>query len=277
MGTPLGRLSVVARKKRPVLYEVIRPEHHRGEPTPGVKPPSGPPPSLPLSPPRPVRPTAAPKPATPAPEEPVREGRTFTITFPMLAIIAACAAMLVFVAFVAGRQFETQSTGEAPKEYTLDMDGSGARPETRGPAPSIRESAAESASLNHDTTPQKTTDPEKESETERPPTIALQKGYTYVVIQHFQKTKRADAEAAAEFLRENRIPAALLVGNDIRLVATEPFLIEQRDAAAAERERRRAGQWLQTIKELGREYDKRLRELNKPSYTFSECYPTLMR
>jgi hypothetical protein len=278
-------MGVTVRKKRPVLYEVVRPEQRGGgaaQPSSAAHPAQPPSAVRPVYAPRkePEKPLLLPK-APPGPEtasEPEAGGGGFALSLSNLAVSAAVLIVLVFVAFVAGRQYGGKSGGAPPQPIPSDLllgDGGETKPapaarpaETNRPGTRAAEAAAEEK-----TSPARP----KEPETAATPTVALQKGYTYIIIQHFNKNKRADAEAAAEFLRTQGIASALLMGGDIRLVATEAFLIEQRDAAAAERERRRAGQLQQRIKELGRQYDKRLREAGEPSYSFAECYPSLMK
>lgn len=269
---------MAARKKRPVLYEVIRPEHRRGEPEPGLvsRPQTAPPPREPGR----TAASATPppiQPVSPSTEEPVRTERTFNISASMLTVIAACVIMLVFVAFVAGRQFDAKSSGGSPEPFKFDLERVEESPVPRIASTAGTEAVKTDKPPGSSSSEQKAPIDNKDAESQRSPTVALQKGNTYIVVQHFSKNRRADAEAAALFLQNQRVPCALLVGNDIRLVATEAFLVDQRDKAAAERERRRLGTWLQQIKELGRQYDKMLREQGKPSYTFSECYPTVIR
>jgi len=104
-----------------------------------------------------------------------------------------------------------------------------------------------------------------------PPQVVLQKGYHYVVIQHFGK-KREDALVAAQYLYEKGIPCATLPGSDIRVIATEPFMVKQADAAAARRERQRADELIRKIKQIGQEFNRYLRNQGKKGYTLDGCY-----
>ena len=267
---------MAVRKKRPVLYEVIRPEHHRGAPAqPSIA-------QQPVRPPKsePGRPLLSPRttPTLEDGEETVTSGRVFNVPMSTLTVVAAFVIMALFVAFMAGKQYGAKSQGASPELIPTDImsmpeEEPSKEPEIRREETNRSDSRASEPAPGENLGLTKPKDPEPA----QPPTVTLQKGYTYIIVQHFSKNKRGDAEAASEFLRGQGVNTALLVGNDISLVATESFLIEQRDAAAAERERRRLVQLQQRIKELGRQYDKELRARNLPSYTFSECYPRLMR
>jgi hypothetical protein len=88
------------------------------------------------------------------------------------------------------------------------------------------------------------------------PTIELRRGFHYIVVQHFPTRKADDARAAAQFLIDRGLPCALYPGSDIRLLLTEPFLMDQDDAAQAKSETRRADKLLTKVRELGVEFRK---------------------
>lgn len=101
-----------------------------------------------------------------------------------------------------------------------------------------------------------------------PPKAQFQKGHHYVVIQHFRKSEREAAREAAEFLQTHGVGCFLDDRSvDLRLIATEPFLIDQEDAAAAREQKQRCEQLKQKIKQIGRDYVR-----TKPNgYTFRDC------
>jgi hypothetical protein len=87
------------------------------------------------------------------------------------------------------------------------------------------------------------------------PTVELRRGYDYVFVQYFPRSKRTTAEKVAIFLQGRGIPCAMYMGaQDIRLIATEPFLTAQDDAKAAAAQRARSDELIRKIKQLGRQY-----------------------
>ena len=264
---------MAARKKRPVLFEVFRPESPTGDPT--LKP-------------RPFRSTRLPeRPAITdereddvvrtttispsATRSPARERRVLTVSASTFTILIAGMIVLLFVAFAAGRRYESiYPSSFTPAEFTLENDEE-AEAQTDlaaaidQPAPKQVASGEEAALQPHRRMP----DPAPAA----PSQVTLQRGRNYVVVQHFNKSRqRADALAAAEFLEANGVPCATLTGADIRLIATQPFLTRQADAAAARAEQERANRLLNRIKQLGQRYNRELLNQGKKGYTFSECY-----
>jgi hypothetical protein len=276
---------VAARKKRPVLYEVFRPGIRSGDP--GLKP-------------RPFR--AAHEPERPAPADErddivirdttptssvsvssARHRRTLTVSTSTLTLVIAGMIVVLFVAFAAGRRYESfhpsahtpanltlEDGGEAETRTTLAADTDPAEPK-RGAEGPARPTDDQQASPGARRTASDPAPP--------PPTqVTLQRGRHYVVVQHFNKSRQqADALAAARFLQESGVPCATLTGADIRLIATENFLINQTDAAAGRRERQRANRLLERIRQLGQQYNRELLNQGKKGYTFSECYLYLIR
>ncbi len=194
---------------------------------------------------------------------------------PTLAILSAAMVVLLAVVFSAGRHYEslhpsaTTGPGSAQTEGA-DLgapDGSGADTDASG-ASQVGQSGSgpDQTSDAASTTASGVTD-------DQPRQIPLRPGYHYVVIQHFKKrSERQAALNAAEHLQANGVACATMTGADIRLIATEPFLIKQRDAAAARRERERADQLRRRIKELGQGYNNELLKRGEKGYTFSDCY-----
>ncbi len=98
-----------------------------------------------------------------------------------------------------------------------------------------------------------------------PAVVDLKPGYSYVVVQHFRRTKEQDAHAAAEYLQANGIAVALLPSaSEIRLIAIEGFWTNQRSADAARRERDRMQKLRTKVRELGKQYE--------GGYAFDQAY-----
>ncbi len=177
--------------------------------------------------------------------------------------VAGCVLLVVLAfAFFAGRMYErVVSTGAAPqKTAQVGQDSSGESPATppaeparvvlvepRDPAPT--ESGEASTGANE--VPEAPAAPPADG----PRQVALERGYHYLTIQFFPRSKRADAEKAAAYLTQNGVPCALLDrARDIQLLATEPFLITQNDASQAKRERARADELNRRVREIGKAY-----------------------
>jgi hypothetical protein len=200
-----------------------------------------------------------------------RPRRTLTISTSALTVLLAGMIVLLFVAFAAGRQYESgHPSTHTPAEFTLETEaGSEAQADlaaaTEPPAPA-QPVADEETTLR----PQR---PEPEPPPPARAQVTLKKGYHYVVVQHFNKSRQqADATAAGKFLQTNGVPCARLAGADIRLVATQPFLVNQANTAAGRTERERSGRLLERIKQLGQRYNRELLKQGEKGYTFSECY-----
>lgn len=277
---------MAARKKRPVLYEVYKPRPKPGEAGNrqrrfpislglGWKPAAGE---------RPVEtrgpasgtgsqvPPAAPSVSMPSGAAPSAP-RQVTITLPTLAIVVAGVLVLLAVAFSAGRKYEAAYAGAAgeARRLTGDEDAAGARPPggaSDAQAQTAEPSAAEKGASGP---PPGASAGERSGAGGGQPQITLTRGCHYVIVQHFG-AKRDDALEAARFLQERGVPCALLPGKDIRVVATEPFLIRQTDTAAAQRERQRAERLLQRIRQIGLEFEKHRRAQNKATYRLDGPY-----
>ena len=273
---------MATRKKRPILYEVFRPEPRSGDPA--YKP-------------RAFRPSrVAARPVSTDEREPdvlttttfssapiptvVRDRRAITISASTLTLLIAGMIVLLLVAFVAGRRYETDHPSTfVPADFTLESDEDAAgktRLTAANDTPSDQQTAAGPSGADGapEQADRRTADPAPAS----PSQVTLQKGYHYVVVQHFNKNRQqADAIAAARFLRDNGVPCATLPGADIRLVATQPFLVNQTNAAAARNERDRADRLLERIRQLGQQYNKDLLKQGQKGYTFSQCYLYLIK
>lgn len=97
------------------------------------------------------------------------------------------------------------------------------------------------------------------------PSVELKKGYHYLVIQHFRKNDTEQAESAARYLIAAGVPCAVqAMKADIRVIATEPFLINQKDPGR-KTEQSRANDLIQKVKKLGKEYSR------TSGYAFDQC------
>ncbi len=272
---------MAARKKRPVMYEVFHPEQQASDPTlkPRVSKLSY---QTERSAPADERDTEVvtstsfspgPKPAV------ARDRQAVTISGSTLTVLIAGVIVLLFVAFAAGRKYEsTHPSVSHATEFTLQTDDESQDPAAAGDDSSTSEPMRDEATVRQsgadDSADRAASEP---ASTERP-RVTLQRGYHYVVVQHFNKKRQpANAYAAAEFLQANGVACATLTGADIRVIATEQFLINQTDATSARRERNRAEQLKRRIRQLGQQYNKELQKQGKKGYTFSECYSHLIR
>ena len=268
---------MAARKRRPVLYEVVRrdrgglpkwkqrPEHPGPEAFPPIASPS--------TAPAPARQTEA---AEPAPTVHVVGERVhLSLGWPVIAIALAGFLVALAVSFHAGTRYAQQAG--TPDEDALtpaetaslvtgatQVAGSGTSRsgEGTGVAPTRRR-PAEAGGDAGTKTPERTSPPPDR----QPTSTELQKGYHYVFIQFFRKSKMKDAQDAAEFLRANGLPCVIQEAReDIRLIATQPLLLDQRDVADRQRERQRCDELKRRIKELGKEYARA-----GGGYAFDQC------
>lgn len=98
----------------------------------------------------------------------------------------------------------------------------------------------------------------------------FQEGYHYLVIQYFPKSRSAAARQAADFLTGKGVAVVVVRrGEDYCLVATEPFLIDDR-TQTGKQERTRCEALKKTILEAGKEYQK------TGGYDFKGCAPQRM-
>lgn len=97
--------------------------------------------------------------------------------------------------------------------------------------------------------------------------LVLEKGRHYVVVQHFRSSEREAARAATAYLQSHGVAVALDESpREYRLIALEPFLLDQKEAAARQREQKRVDALKQQIRALGREYAR------TAGYAFDQCY-----
>lgn len=94
------------------------------------------------------------------------------------------------------------------------------------------------------------------------------KGWTYLVIQHFPRAREDDARAAADFLRKNDVPCDVeVLSREVRLVSSEGFLVDQKDAAASHQARLRLDDLKKRVLAAGKQYAR------TGNYAFEMCYP----
>lgn len=194
-----------------------------------------------------------------------------TVSTSTLTVLLAGTIVLLFMAFAAGRHYESQHPSVyTPADFRLEADEGS---ETQADLAAATEPPAPAQPVAREDTSASPQRPAPEPAPPAPAAVTLKRGYHYVVVQHFNKSRQqADAVAAGEFLQENGVACATLSGADIRLVATQSFLIDQDNAAAARTERERAERLLKRIKQLGQRYNRELLKQGKNGYTFSECY-----
>lgn len=276
---------MAGRKSRPVLYEIVRsqdrarqkswfkrPETARKESPPKSAPQSTPPPK-PQTPPPPAAPT--PPANTPAytqtsrPPSPgmirLAGGRLhLTLGWPSLTVLLFGVIFILVVTFQAGIRYaqqlpptidgseETPAQLAAETEPPTESSTDWAAHRYRNPAHVAAPTADDNPSQNTPATPD--ANPTR-SQTPQPPAFSFKDGYHYVIIQFFPKSKLDDARQAAEFLQSQGVPCVIQdAKRDIRLIAREPFLIDQEDRAASRAEKQRAETLKKRIRELGKEY-----------------------
>lgn len=200
-----------------------------------------------------------------------------TVSAPTLAIAVAGLAVLLAVAFSAGQRYEAfHSSVSEPTELAQgpELDADAGTQEGSVAVIEAADADQEGGGAPAETaTPDRATGQAAQHTADKPPQVTLWKGYHYVVVQHFgKKRERQAAQAAAGYLRESGVACATLTGADVRVVVTEPFLINQEDRAAARRERDRADRLIARVRRLGQEYNKQLLKQGEKGYTFSQCY-----
>jgi hypothetical protein len=228
---------------------------------------------------------AGPRPAMTFPSPPpaiARHHRTLTISTSTATVLLAGMIVLLFMAFAAGRHYESKHPSDYTQaDFLLETEE---EPASETSLTSATDTAASGRSGGARARPvgdEETTGAQRRTPdltSAAPRQVNLQRGHHYVVVQHFNRShQQADAIAAAEFLQANGVPCAILQGADIRLIATEPFLIAQTDAAAARSTREQANRLLDRVKQLGQQYNRELLNQGKKGYTFSECYLYLVK
>ncbi|MFH1748919.1 MAG: hypothetical protein ABIG44_17950 [Planctomycetota bacterium] len=260
---------MAARRKRPVLYEVMRGSHLRD--TSERR-------QTKVAPPTPTPSPAAPPTAAATPDRsPFRftGGRLYAeLGWPALSVVAIGALFILWVTFQAGGRY---ARNKPPSNDVADTHA--------GSPLGVVEPGAEDTSASHSAArderlatppgaPNETAnDPAADSNRflKEPVAFEFQPGYHYIVIQHFYRTRRDDAVQAANYLRENGVSCIVMPRTrDIELVATTPFLLRQDDANARKTQRDLCNTFKQRIKDIGKEYAR------ENGYAFDQCYERLL-
>jgi hypothetical protein len=156
----------------------------------------------------------------------------------------------------------TETGSLLPGATEVADSGTGRSGQGTGVAPTRRRPAE--ASGDPDAKAPRRTSPPPDRQ---PTSTKLQKGYHYVFIQFFPKSRLKAAQDAAAFLRANGLACLIQrARDDIRLIADQPFLLDQRDVAARQRERQRCEELKRRIKQLGKEYARA-----GGGYAFDQC------
>lgn len=166
------------------------------------------------------------------------------------------------------------STGDTGKVHTPNRPAdepeqrpSGVVPPTRRDNVNPRPDSADAEKPQPEKTPS-STNAEAPKVSAEPPgtTFELKKGYHYLVIQHFRKTDMETADAAARFLIANGVPCAVQnMKADIRVLATDTFLIANQKEPIRKEQQDRANDLIRKVKQLGKEFAK------THGYAFDQC------
>lgn len=252
-----------ARKSRPVLYEVIRGSERERKvrsaaPAYVERPRHAPEPSPAAEPPEPEEVAARP------PTVQVAEGRLhLSLGWPSAAVLLAGCVVVLVVTFNAGQRYA--QWGTVPEMNGDGSSGTESRVEgDRARKPEVPQRADNNvAPRERQRSAQKTPKP-----TPAVPRNPFVKGNQYVIIQHFPKRDRKAAENAREFLQSNGLDCAVDVRkNEFRLIATQPFVFDAKDARAKRRAAQEAERGvIKRVKELGKQYAR------DHGYAFDQAY-----
>lgn len=266
-----------ARKKRPVLYELVgKSKRNRGWTASGSSAPQSQP-QQPTPPAPPAEPPAPQHPPTPRPQPTVtkRADRVqFSLSQMQLIIIGVALLIVLIAVFQAGRR---SALGPSDNPTTAeDVLGSGS-PNASVPSAGALDTGHRPAGSANIRTPitgqQSPPPPASQTEPQRPqrsePRVTFEPGKSYVIVQHFSSRRvgaRA-AEAARQYLESHGISCVVRPGKgDLELIAIEAFDVQQDSAAAARAEKRRAEALMKRIRELGEDYNL------QAGYSFEGCY-----
>lgn len=264
-----------ARKKRPVLYEVVA----RSQRTPSWRAT----PRSQTTQPQPQPPTTTADTDEPAskagPTEPAVEvaaGKLhLALGWPHLLVLGALLVVIVVGSFQAGvRSAQPASEDSSSLDEILNQPPTPANADDAGNLETSHRPTAVHTPVHEKPAESNSREPTPRPTQPRPTTpesFDFRTGYTYIVIQHLPKSGagRKAGEQICAFLVSHSVPCTVRVGNsgrDLEVVATEAFLTRQDDSAAARRERQRAAQLQQRIRELGEEYNP------IGGYSFEGCY-----
>lgn len=244
--------------RRRAAAEALKPEPvpRRVEPAPPrVETPAAAPPS------RPPSPASEPSPVLFSPATLIRDPDLLggfrielNLGAPAVAVIAVVLLVALTVAFMSGRSYERGRGPAQPAEVMTPPADVEAAITPR--VPEIRSEPP--APVN----PAPQPPPEKRPQAEPPPakaetpTIELRPGMSYLVVQYFPTSRKADAEAAARYLTQNGVPCAIAYGDDLQLIATEAFNLGDKDPGTRKAEQIRADKLQRRVLDLGKAYFK---------------------
>ncbi len=105
------------------------------------------------------------------------------------------------------------------------------------------------------------------------PRWEFEKGHTYVVIQHFPKSKRRAAEAVQAFLKQNNVDCIIKRGSDVRVISREGYDLKTASRPVIAEHRRALDRLKQKVKEVGHKYVQEF----KGGYALDQCYLSIVR
>jgi hypothetical protein len=293
---------VATRRKRPVLYEIVR--HTRRTSDVGWRKShfrTESPKRVPLEPLRAssapgLRPAAvaveAPRPlAAPESSAPVSTARSIhfaagrlliDLAWPGITATALLAIVLLALAFQAGKRYvkPAESVPAAQKVAAVNP----ADPA----APVRRESAPISAAVPSHRPPEKAQTPTVPARAAEPPpapapaaepaddqtnqpAYAFKPNYHYVVVQYFPLEHKEVASDAVRFLQANGVDAVIVPKkSDVEVIATQPFLLKQKDRNAQIAAQKACDALKERIRTLGREFAKQQAAAKKPQYALDQ-------
>lgn len=113
--------------------------------------------------------------------------------------------------------------------------------------------------------------PQQPAEQANQAAYAFKPGYDYVVVQYFKLEHKDVAIDAARFLQANGVDAVVVPKkSDVEVVATTPFLLDQKDAAAKAAAQKACAALKDKIRTLGRAFAKQQAAAKKPQYAFDQ-------
>jgi hypothetical protein len=267
---------MLSRKKKPVLYEVIRRsaagqmarKPAEREPEPAAEAVHEPPkPRIVTS----VE-EASSVPEAYEPRRMVRVDRELvqlSLTWPVATVLSLAVLVALLLSFYAGwstapvgSHAGTRVTGAATDDFAAAAkpDGSSpAAPSGSIAVPPLRDAGSAKAA------PVK---PQPQASA-APLDVPFQpaKGSHYLVVQYFKRDRAEVAALAQQLLAENGVAAALTRrGQDYVLIATEPFLLDNKDPALRRKEKQRADALQAIVRKVGKQF------VTKNGYSFDQCF-----
>jgi hypothetical protein len=210
------------------------------------------------------------------------EGRLLVdLAWPGITATTALAIFLLALAFQIGKRYAEPVRPAADTQHSLTgQAGDPAAllpPEIRpgGPSRPLHRTADNvqvaptAAARSEEPAPETTAEPPPQQADE--PAFEFQTGYHYVVAQYFPLSHEQPAYDAAAFLRANGVDATVVKKKvDIELVATQPFLLRQKDRAARDAAHKACNALKNRIRELGLQFAKQQTAARKPVYALDQ-------